>query len=253
MAPVRASLVTWRLPNGWLDLARQFALFAAAYYLYRVVRGLVDGRAADAFANARELISLEQSLNLFVEPSIHAWATGREWMIDSASWMYVNSHFTVTFGTLAFIYMFRNESFYFVRNMFMVAMGLALVGYVIYPTAPPRFLPEWGFSDSVAEFTGVSSSSASVNVLFNPFAAVPSMHVGFALMLGGAMTRLVSSTAVKALWATYPLVVTFVVVATANHFWMDAVLGALVAAVAAWSAQGLFARARPHAWAFARA
>ena len=73
--------------------------------------------------------------------------------------------------------------------MFMVAMGLALVGYVVYPTAPPRMLPELGFIDSVADFTGVSSDS-DVNALFNPYAAVPSMHVGFALMLAMPMIRM---------------------------------------------------------------
>ena len=72
--------------------------------------------------------------------------------------MYLNSHFAVTTVTLAWIYLRRNERFYFVRNMFMVAMGLALVGYVAVPTAPPRFLPELGFGDSVAAFTGVSRS-----------------------------------------------------------------------------------------------
>ena len=68
--------------------------------------------------------------------------------------MYVNSHFTITTVTLAFIYLRRNPSFYFIRNMFMVAMGIALVLYAVYPTAPPRFMPEWGFCDSVAQFTG---------------------------------------------------------------------------------------------------
>ena len=86
--------------------------------------------------------------------------------------MYLNTHFVVTTCTLAFIYLFRNEHYYFVRNMFMVAMGLALVGYVVYPTAPPRMLPELGFVDSVSDFTGVSSDS-NVNALFNPYAAVP--------------------------------------------------------------------------------
>ena len=103
--------------------------------------------------------------------------------------MYLNTHFVVTTCTLAFIYLFRNEHFYFVRNMFMVAMGLALVGYVVYPTAPPRMLPELGFTDSVLDFTGVSRTS-DVNALYNPYAAVPSMHVGFALMLAIPMIRM---------------------------------------------------------------
>ena len=116
--------------------------------------------------------------------------------------MYLNTHFIVTTCTLAFIYLFRNEHFYFVRNMFMVAMGLALVGYVVYPTAPPRMLPELGFTDSVSDFTGVSSDS-DVNALFNPYAAVPSMHVGFALMLAVPMIRMARRPGRKVLWVVY--------------------------------------------------
>jgi len=237
------------LPKGWTDLARQILLFCGAYYLYRIVRGLVDGRAQAAFDNARELISVERTLGLFSEPAIHAWAEGTEWLIDFASWMYVNSHFTITVVTLAFIYLYRNASFYFIRNMFMIAMGIALVGYMAYPTAPPRFMPEWGFSDSVADFTGVAPDSASANMLFNPFAAVPSMHVAFALMLGLPMAKMAKRNWTKVLWLVYPIVVTFVVVATANHWWMDAILGALTAAVGALGARYLAGR-RPQAWAF---
>jgi membrane-associated phospholipid phosphatase len=237
------------LPNGWRDLARQILLFCGAYYLYRLVRGLVDGRAAAAFDNARELIGLERALGLFIEPTVHAWAEARGPLIDFASWMYVNSHFTVTVLTLAFMYLYRNESFYFVRNMFMIAMGIALLGYVLYPTAPPRFMPEWGFSDSVAEFTGVSADSASANLLFNPFAAVPSMHVAFALMLGVPMANMSRRWYVKTVWLVYPALVCFVVVATANHWWMDAFLGAATAAVSMWGARRM-AEWRPQAWAF---
>jgi membrane-associated phospholipid phosphatase len=237
-------------PKGVGDLARQFALFAAAYYAYRLVRGAVDGRTSESFQHARELISLERSLHTFVEPSVQAWAEAKPWLIDFASWMYLNSHFMITLAALAFLYLFRNDSFYFVRNMFMVAMGIALIGYIVFPCAPPRFLPEWGFTDSVANFTGIPAEDTTVNALYNPFAAVPSMHVAFALMLGVPLFQLVRNRVAKALWLTYPLVVTFVVVSTGNHFWMDAFLGALTAALSAWTAQALFARARPEAWAF---
>jgi membrane-associated phospholipid phosphatase len=238
------------LPHGVFDVVRQVLLFAAAYYAYRFVRGAVDGKAAEAFANGRELIGLERAMNLFFEPAVQAWASGQSWLIDAASWMYVNSHFSITLGSLVFIYLFHNPSFYFVRNMFMVAMALALVGYVLYPTAPPRFFPEWGFTDSVSDFTGIPQDNVAVNALFNPFAAVPSMHVAFALMLGWPLARLVKHRVFKVVWFLYPFVVTFVVVATGNHFWMDAFLGALVAAVSAYVAQALLARARPTVWAF---
>ena len=236
------------LPKGRLDLLRQLVLFCGAYWLYRIVRGQVDGRAASAFDNARHVVGVERSLGLFVEPAVHAWAEAHESVIDAASWMYVNSHFTVTTAALAFLYLRRNEHFYFVRNMFMVAMAIALAGYVLFPTAPPRFMPELGFRDSVADFTGVDSHTS--NLLVNPFAAVPSMHVAFALMLAVPMARMTRHTAIRALWCAYPAIVAFVVIATANHWWIDAFLGAATAAVSALAAQALLARARPDAWAW---
>ena len=147
------------------------------------------------------------------------------------------------------LYIARNHAYYYVRNMFMIAMGLALVGYVAYPTAPPRYLPEWGFTDTVATFVG-DAAEQSANVLYNPFAAVPSMHVAFALMIGIPAIKLVKSRALKVAWALYPMLVTFVVVVTANHFWLDAALGALVAAISAVGASYALGRARPAAWAW---
>jgi hypothetical protein len=242
----------WRLsgrwlPNGWLDAIRQLALFAGAYYAYRLVRGFVDGQAGLAFENARQLVDAERALGLFFEPGLQAWAEGQEWILTFSSWMYVNSHFVITTTFLIWLYIARNHAFYFVRNMFMVAMGLALVGYLAYPTAPPRFMPEWGFSDSVASFVG-ENAEQSADVLYNPFAAVPSMHVAFALMIAIPAIMLVKHRAVKALWGVYPLVVTFVVMVTANHFWLDAALGAVVAAASAYAASAAFARVRPEAW-----
>jgi membrane-associated phospholipid phosphatase len=238
------------LPNGPVDLLRQIVLFCGAYWLYRVARGMVDGRAGEAFENARAVIDVERGLGLFFEPSLHAWASGHSLIIDASSWMYLNSHFAVTTVALAWIYLRRNERFYFVRNMFMVAMAIALVGYVALPTAPPRFMPEWGFTDSVAAFTGVKADSASADLLFNPFAAIPSMHVAFALMLGVTMARMTRRRWAQVLWLAYAPVVTFVVVVTANHWWLDGFLGAVVALVSAICAHGLFARARPEVWAW---
>jgi hypothetical protein len=177
-------------------------------------------------------VEVEHSLGLFFEPALQQWVTRHAWIGDAASWMYVNSHFTITTVTLAWLYLRRNERFYGIRDMFMVAMGIALVGYMAFPTAPPRFLPELGFTDPVAALTGVQSS----NALFNPYAAVPSMHVAFALMLGVPMARIVRRAWARGLWCAYPALVTFVVIATANHWWFDAFLGALSAAVAALAA-----------------
>jgi membrane-associated phospholipid phosphatase len=103
--------------------------------------------------------------------------------------------------------------------------------------------------DSVSDFTGVSSDS-EVNALFNPYAAVPSMHVGFALMLAFPMIRMSRHRFAKALWIVYAPIVTAVVVVTANHWVFDAATGALAAAVAALAAQTLLARVRPQTWAW---
>jgi len=253
--PARLSTVQARLlPHGPLDVVRQVVLFLAAYQLYRLVRGLADdpGSANAAFSNARDLIHAEQALNIFIEPSMQAFASGQGWLLDGASWMYINAQTSITLGALTWLYLFRNESFYFVRNMFLVAFGLALVGYIVFPTAPPRFFPEWGFFDAVSDFTGVAQDSVTINELFNPYAAVPSMHVAFALMISVPLARLVRWRALKVFWAIYPLIVVFVIVVTANHFIADAVLGAVAAGLGALAARAM-ARTRPGAWSFAPA
>jgi hypothetical protein len=248
----RARLLQRRaLPHGWLDVLRQVALFAAAYLAYRLVRGLVEGDANAAFAHARDLISLERTLHVFVEPSMQAWASGSHFVMVLCSWLYVNAQTTVTVAALVYLYLRHNRNFYFVRNMFMVAMAIALVGYAAFPTAPPRFMPEWGFVDSVGNLTHVhvNAHSASLNALTNLYAAVPSMHVAFALLIGWTLARLVRWRVARVLWMLYPFLMAFVIIVTANHFIIDALLGALTAGASAYAATWM-ARARPQAWRF---
>jgi membrane-associated phospholipid phosphatase len=245
------------LPRGWRDLMRQFALFAAAFMLYDLVRGLVDGsNPYKPFGDAMKIIDLERALHVFIEPSVQAWAQNKHWLMDAADWTYLNGHFFVTVTALIYIYIRRNSSFYFVRNMFMMAMAIALVGYWLYPTAPPRLLPEWGFTDSISQFlvgSGGHIDFGPGKEFMNFYAAVPSIHVCFAVMIGWPMARLVSWRSAKIAWALYPLLVTFVVVATGNHYLTDVFLGALTAGASALLAHRLLARARPDAWAFSHA
>jgi membrane-associated phospholipid phosphatase len=156
---------------------------------------------------------------------------------------------------LAFIYFRRNSSFYFVRNMFMIAMMIALVGYAVFPTAPPALMGEWHFTDAISQFLGTPhiDGNGATSAFVNIYAAVPSMHVCFAVMTGGTMALLVRRRAAKVAWTLYPLWITFVVVATGNHYLTDVFLGALTAGVAALLAKQLLARARPDAWAFGQA
>jgi hypothetical protein len=134
--------------------------------------------------------------------------------------------------------------------MLFVGMAICLIGYGVFPTAPPRFLPEWGFIDTIHQVTGVSGNSTISSVFFNPYAAVPSMHVACAVILGWTLARLVRVRAAKLFWALWPLFITFLTVITANHFLIDAVLGLFVAGVAFCAARAL-AALRPHAWTFA--
>ncbi|MGI8506625.1 MAG: phosphatase PAP2 family protein [Solirubrobacteraceae bacterium] len=243
------------LPRGWTDVIRQVLLFLGAYLLYQLVRGLVDGgNGYKPFGDATKIIHLERVLHIFIEPSVQAWASSVHWLMDLADWTYLNAHYLVTLGALVFIYLRRNDSFYFVRNMFMIAMAIALVGYALYPTAPPRLMPEWGFTDSVAHFMGLPYIEDSPGkALLNFYAAVPSMHVCFAVMIGVPMSRLVKRWWGRVAWGLYPLLITFVVVATGNHYLTDVILGALTAGASALLAGQLLARARPDAWAFGQA
>lgn len=241
------------LPRGWTDLLRQIGLFMVAFLLYDLVRGVFSDPGYKPFGDATKVINFERSLHIFAEPNVQAWAMGRHWLMDIADWTYLNGHFLLTLAVLVFIYLRRNGSFYFVRNMFLVSMGLALVGYALFPTAPPRLMNEWGFTDSVSQFlygpTG-SVDNGPGKLFLNFYAAVPSMHVCFAVMVGWAMARLVKPRAARIAWALYPVFVTFVVVATANHYFVDVFLGVLTAAASALLAKRLLARARPGVWAF---
>jgi membrane-associated phospholipid phosphatase len=245
------------LPRGWTDLFRQIGLFTAAFVTYDVVRGLVaSGNPYKPFGDAMQIIDVERTLHIFVEPSVQAWTQSQHWLIRAADWTYLNGHFFITLAALIFIYSRRNDSFYFVRNALMISMALALVGYWVYPTAPPRLLPEWGFTDSVSQFlTGGTGwiDDGPAKSFTNFYAAVPSMHVCFAVLIGFSMARLVKRKPFRILWCLYPLLITFVVVATANHYFIDVILGALAAVLSVLMAQGLLARARPHVWAFAPA
>lgn len=237
------------LPKGPGDAVRQLGLFVLADLLYESVRGIVSGKASIAYANGYGVASLERKLGLFFEPSLQALAMGSELIIQAANWAYLNTHFIVTTAFLVWLYFARNSSFYFVRNMFMVAMSLALIGYLLVPTAPPRLLPELDITDTIAQISQVNHDSAFVKSFVNPFAALPSMHVAFSLMVAGPAVMLVRHWFVRVVWALYPAIVFFVVVVTGNHFWFDAAVGIFVAAASTATAQAL-SRARPDAWSW---
>ena len=244
-------LLLKRPPLGWRNLALQLLILCGAWLAYRYVRGLIHGETATAtaMANGRAIADLEQSMGLMIEPAASDWTHEHPAIGNAAAIFYVNFHFLGTFTALVFLYLRRTSCFFFVRNMFVLAMTMGLVGYVLFPTAPPRLLPELALHDPVQQLTGVNVDGQGGGSFFNPYAAVPSMHVAFALMLGWSMARAARTRGAQLLWGLYPLLMTTVVVITANHWWIDAVLGAAVAVVAAAGAAAL-SRWRPNAWSF---
>lgn len=239
-----------RLPHGWSDALRQLALWAVADLLYEGVRGIVAGRTDVALANGRAIISLEKATGTFWEPHLQSLILGHRELIEALNWIYLNAQFTVNLLFLAILYMIRNDIFYFVRNMFFVAMGVALAVHLALPVAPPRLFPQYGFVDTIHQIADINQDTGTVSLFVNPYAAVPSMHMCFALLVGASAMRLTKRLWLRLLAGLYPLLVLTVIVATANHFVIDAAAGAVVAVVAAVVAQRVMARARPEAWSW---
>jgi PAP2 superfamily len=236
------------LPHGYGDAARQLGLFVLAELTYEAVRGIADGERVQAFVNGQNVIDFEKSTHTFFEPGLQSIFLSHRWIIDFANFMYMNSHFVVTTAFLVWLYVYRNQNFYFVRNMFMVAMGLAVVGYALLPTAPPRMFDE--FTDTITQYAQVNHDSALVKLFINPYAAIPSMHVAFSTMIGVTGVLISRHTITRILWAAYPVLVFWVVVVTANHFWVDGAFGLLVAVLSAVTARQVLARVRPAVWSW---
>jgi hypothetical protein len=236
------------LPHGYGDAARQLGLFVLAELTYEAVRGIADGERVQAFVNGQNVIDFEKSTHTFFEPGLQSIFLSHRWIIDFANFMYMNSHFVVTTAFLVWLYLFRNQNFYFVRNMFMVAMGLAVVGYALLPTAPPRMFDE--FTDTITQYAQVNHDSALVKLFINPYAAIPSMHVAFSTMIGVTGVLISRHTNTRNHRAAYPVLVFWVVVVTANHFWVDGAFGLLVAVLSAVTARQVLARVRPAVWSW---
>jgi membrane-associated phospholipid phosphatase len=239
------------LPRGPLDLVVQLALLAVAYWGWRHARGAVDGSMGLSFSHARDLVSAERSLGLLIEPNVQHWAVSAGWPAEVARWGYANLHFKGSCAMLAILYVGYRGSYGFVRNAVFAAMAISVIGYALFPTAPPRFLPELGLDPSSSVTGNNPLLSNPGDALFNPFAAVPSMHVALSVILAWSLAMLVRPRPLRAVLFAYPLLMTYVVIASGNHFWLDAVFGLLTAALAIGAAM-LLARLNSD-WSFGSA
>ena len=158
--------------------------------------------------------------------------------------LYVVLHFAGTAAALTWVHRRRPHAFPFLRTTLIVSTALALVGYVLYPAAPPR-LAGLGFADTVTTHTGLNLSSDLLGSFYNPIAAVPSLHFGYSLIVGVALAQLAAYRWLRIVGAAYPAAMLLIIVATGNHFIFDAAAGAVVVAVGWLVASRLAAPALP--------
>jgi PAP2 superfamily len=211
--------------------AAEVATLAVLYGVYEVVRGQGHATLAAARAHTDSIVSLERHLHLFVERALQdaaRWVPGVPTALGIA---YITLHFVGTAGFLVWLYRRHPERFPVVRNTLVGATGIALALYVLFPVAPPR-LAGLGFVDTVSHNAKVNLSSDLLGSLYNPFAAVPSLHFGYALLVGLTFAAVARGRAARILGWSYPLVMLVVIVATGNHFFFDAAAGGAAIALA---------------------
>jgi hypothetical protein len=224
-----------RLPRGWGHFLRQLALFICFDIAYEATRGLSDGARDVAIRHAEDVVSAEKTLGIWHEQGIQHWTMNAPgFVLEIANWTYLQCQFTITFGFLLWVYLWRNDAWSYLRNTVIIGFTIGIAGYLSYPCAPPRLLPQelgYGFVDTLQ--TGSASTQGGlVSALANPYAAMPSLHTATALLVGTSGVMLCRSLAGRAIWALYPGLVFFSIVATANHFILYAIAGAGVFLVA---------------------
>jgi membrane-associated phospholipid phosphatase len=199
------------------------------YVVYQVARGAADRSVADAFQNGEWVLRTERELGALFEPAVQRVVDTSSLLITLTSYTYWLSQFAVVGIALLWVYFRHHQRFAGFRNWLIVANLIGLVGYVLMPTAPPRMFPEWGFVDTLAQFSSVSHDSGLIAWGSNPYAAMPSLHAMDALIVGIVMFGLVRSRIAKALWLAWPAWVAFSVISTGNHYWLDIAAGFVIA------------------------
>ena len=217
------------MPRGWTDFARQLVIWFGFILAYQVARGIADRNPARAFANGWRVLTLEQRTTHHVlELTVQRVADSSQWLLTAASWTYWNSEFTVMGLAILWVYLRRHEHFIRFRNTVLFANIIGLIGFIVLPTAPPRYFTSFGFQDTLDQMRGLNHGSGLVSLAANPYAAMPSLHAADALIVSVFLVVACRHWWAKALWAIWPAWVWFCVMATANHFWLDVLAGIAV-------------------------
>ncbi|MFF3345584.1 phosphatase PAP2 family protein [Streptomyces sp. NPDC002779] len=232
-----------RRPRLWFEIL----LIAVSYWTYSLVRNAVPEQKSEALRNADWIWKAEQTLGLAVEQSFNHAVNSVTWLIVGMNYYYATLHFVVTLGVLVWLYRSHPGRYAATRTVLFATTGVALLGYYLYPLAPPRLMTGGAFIDTVlVHQTWGSMASGDLKNMSNQYAAMPSMHIGWSLWCGLTIFALASVPWAKVLGVLYPVVTLVVIVATANHFWLDAV-GGLLCLAFGYALVRLWYGALPHA------
>lgn len=214
---------------GATGLFRQIVLVALAALAYFGVRGLTQSEVATAFKHADDVIGAEKAIGLSWEASLQNLIIDHAWLVSVVNWIYVYGHWPVVIGVLIWLFIKHREAFLTLRDAMFISGAIGLVVFMAFPTAPPR-LVELGLLDTV---TDRSSSYRALQPpgLINKYAAMPSLHFGWNLLVGVVLVRVSRRRMVQVFAIGLPIAMAFAVVATANHYVLDVPAGGVVALI----------------------
>ena len=203
----------------------ELVLVAVLFELYRFGRLLARGQEAAAFENAIHVHHLERLLHLPSEATLQGLVPSG--LLHLANVYYVSVHFPVMVAFLVWGYLFRPRPEYlWARNLVIALTGTALVVHIVFPLAPPRMFPQWGFIDTMSTF-GPNAYAGTSGALANQFAAMPSLHIGWAALIAYVIYR-TGPRWLALVAATHLAITVLVVVVTANHYWLDGVVALIL-------------------------
>jgi hypothetical protein len=216
--------------------AREIVLVAVLFLAYKLGRVAADGHITEAMSNARDVWHLERDLHLPSEYTLQHAALNHRWLVKIANCYYAYVHFPATLGCLVWMWLRRPERYLYVRRSLAWLTAAALVVHLVMPLAPPRMLTAMGMVDTGKLVGPAVYGSPSSDTLTNQYAAMPSLHFGWALMVAIALIGATKSRW-RWLWLLHPIATLLVIVVTGNHYWMDTIvatglLGVVLAALA---------------------
>jgi hypothetical protein len=214
--------------------AELFAI-VSAMVVYFLIRGELPEPAAEAVVRAGGVIRLEQALGIFSERQWQQPLLDRHLLMQLANGIYVYGHLPVLAATGFWLYFRRRSGYRLFRNALLISAGIGLIGYALFPVAPPRLLPEWGFVDTVAVLAR-DTYEMQPGPFVNHFAAVPSFHFGWMLLAGILVWRNTGSLWPKLLVVVLTVATFWATAVTGNHFFFDMVVGGLVVVLALYIA-----------------